>query len=309
MHIISDIIANKAILERAFTKHGSAAEHHYYCYRDSVESCDDPYVFVFDDDMAVFSKYDREAKEWYLFTEIVAPLEKRYALLLEVLEFIFTQSGKHVKKVWCEFEDALRKRVTSEFKNHARYVARKDAYALTWPVFDLSTWTGDKMEGKEWKDMRYYWHKYHREHKVEFKDCRDCDKTEMKKLILDWKKQRTATDRVYPEHYLHAVDHDFEGYAFNRIMVVDGKVAAITAGIQVRPDYYYSTIGVYTYTIERTGEICNMDDLINLKKNNVRFVDFGGGEEALTEFKKKFKPYQFYTTHIFSIVQKEESHD
>jgi hypothetical protein len=166
----------------------------------------------------------------------------------------------------------------------------------------MKRWGGDLMQGKDWKDIRYYWHKYFRDHKVEFKDAHEVDKTVLKELVLRWKKQRTGKRVTFYKYYLNAIENGFEGFS-TRIMIVDGNVAAITAGFKVpNKNYYYSAIGIYSRDIERTGEISNMDDLMQLKKKGYEYVDFGGGEEELTQFKKKFKPDSYYKTYIFSIV-------
>jgi hypothetical protein len=86
-------------------------------------------------------------------------------------------------------------------------------------------------------------------------------------------------------------------------MLVDGHVAAITAGFKVpNKNYYYSAIGIYSRDIDRTGEISNLDDLRELKKKGYEYVDFGGGEEELSNFKSKFKPSYTYKTYVFTIV-------
>ena len=72
-------------------------------------------------------------------------------------------------------------------------------------------------------------------------------------------------------------------------MLVDGKVGAISAGFKSREGYYYASIGLYDKNLDRSNEVANMDDLINLKKLGYKIVDFGGVEKKSLEFKKKFK--------------------
>jgi hypothetical protein len=159
------------------------------------------------------------------------------------------------------------------------------------------------MEGKEWKNIRYYWNKFFKEHKVEFRTCSEVDKDEMKKLVYLWKEKRSGKDKAFIDYYIHAIDGCFAGYDINRIMIVDGKVAAISAGFRFNQGYYAS-IGLYNPEIDRCNEIANMDDLLNLKKSGFKLVDLGGVEKGPLEFKKKFLPTRYYKTHVFSIVLK-----
>jgi hypothetical protein len=166
----------------------------------------------------------------------------------------------------------------------------------------MDVWKGDLMQGGEWKDMRYYWNKFFREHKVEFVTADKVSKKDMIKLVYDWKKSRKTGDRAYIDYYIQTIKDGFNGYDVTRIMIVDGIVAAITAGFIVRKRYYYSSIGLYNTTIPRCNDIANMDDLINLKKIGIETVDFGGIEQEHIEFKKKFRPSRYYNTQLFSII-------
>ena len=68
---------------------------------------------------------------------------------------------------------------------------------------------------------------------------------------------------------------------------------------------YYSNMGILNYKYDGLGELSNWDDLCFLKKQGYEFVDFGGSDDRILEFKKKFKPHKVYKTYIFSIVRKE----
>ncbi len=307
MEVISDVLIHKELVKKILDKHGCAAEHQFYCYFYNREQGQKDFIFKFEDDSAILAFYEEKNKEWEVFSEIIAPKEKQLDYFSEFLDYVFSNG---TKKVLVEFEIDFRKALLKKIKEEKKYRACSLRYSLIWPVFDMSKWDGHLMQGKEWKDMRYYWNKFFREHKVEFKTADQVDKNEMKSLVIEWKKQRTSGDRAYCEYYLNAIKNDFEGYDANRIIIVDGKVCAITAGFKVPgtlsdKNYYYSSIGIYNREFDRLGEIANMDDLIELKKKNYSFVDFGGGEKKLTEFKNKFKPTYHYKTHVFSIVKNE----
>jgi len=300
MEIISDIKSNKELIERSILKHGNSAEHYYYCYLYNIEPWEKPYYIRWDDDMAILAKHDTHDDEWYIFVGVLAPEEERTKLLREFLDYVFS---KGAKKLWCEFKTPFRKQTITALKD-SQYKVNKINYTLTWPVFDMNQWTGEKMEGKEWKDMRYYWNKLFKNHKVEFREYSPDDKDALKAIVKQWKGERNGTDKTYDHYYLAAINNDFEGYK-TRVIIVDDKICGITAGYTLtNKSYYYSSIGITVKDFDRIGEIANMDDLITLKKQGHEIVDFGGGEKHLTTFKSKFKPTSYYKTHIFSIVKR-----
>jgi len=306
MEVFSDITACKDLIEKSILKYGYCAEHYYYCYLYNISPKEQGYFFSWEDDMSILAKHDTKTNEWFVFVGILAPEDKKVLLLKEFLDYVYTKEVTPVKKVWCEFIPEFRHVVMKTLKD-SDYKVNKVNYTLTWPVFNMKQWTGDKMEGKDWKDLRYYWNKFFREHKVEFRAYTPEDKSILKELVGRWKKERSGTDKTYDHYYLKAIDNDFIGYQ-TRVIVVDGKICGVTAGYKLtNRNYYYSSIGIIVKEFDRIGEIANMDDLINLKKQGHEIVDFGGGESHLTEFKKKFKPAYFYTTDIFSIVKKKSS--
>jgi hypothetical protein len=308
MQIITDAdsVDSRKIIEKMISRYGSAAEHNYHCYINNITAVSPngtPIILVDKDDMGILASYEPENNEFRIFTEILAPLEKKAELVHEFLDYVFSLEKKP-KKVWIELETDTRKSIMKKLK-HTQYKFNKINYTLIWPVFELNSWDGDLMQGGDWKDLRYYWNKFFRDHKVEFTTADKIDKEELKNLVYKWKKTRKTGDIAYVDYYIHAIDTGFEGYDVNRIMLVDGKVGAISAGFAVRKGYYYDSIGLYDTEIPRCNDIANMDDLINLKRLGYETVDFGGIEKKSLEFKKKFRPTRYYKTHTFSIVLKE----
>jgi hypothetical protein len=301
MDIITQITQNKDLIEKSMIRYGYDAEHYYYCFLYNIENYEQPHIFRFDDDALILAKYDKDDNDWYIFVGILAPKEK---MIIYLKEFLIHAFGNGCRKVWVEFSGQFRKQLLKELPE---YKINRNAYTLTWPVFDMKQWNGDKMEGKDWKDMRYYWNKFFRDHKVERRAYIAQDKPMIKELISRWKKERNGTDRTYEHYYLSALENDFVGYE-TRVIIVDGLLCAITAGYKLpNRNYYYSSIGIVCKEYDRIGEIANMDDLIECKKKGYEFVDFGGGEEHLTAFKKKFKPTYYYESHVFSIERKNDT--
>ncbi|MGV8171241.1 MAG: GNAT family N-acetyltransferase [Candidatus Woesearchaeota archaeon] len=305
MQVITEVTSEfaRAKINEMFSRYGCAAEHTYTCYVHTIKSVDPnatPYILVGEDDTGVLASYEPKNNEYRLFTEILAPTDKKADLLKQFLDNIYSLDVKP-KKIWLELETETRRSVIRRLKDTA-YRCNDINYTLIWPVFEMDKWDGDLMQGGEWKDLRYYWNKFFRDHKVEFLTADKVDKDELKNLVYDWKKNRTTGDIAYVDYYIKAIEHDFDGYDVTRIMVVDGKIAAITAGFETRPGYYYSSIGLYDVNLPRCNDIANLDDLINLKKLGYKAVDFGGIEKSKLDFKKKFRPTRYYKTHVFSIV-------
>jgi hypothetical protein len=178
-------------------------------------------------------------------------------------------------------------------------------YELEWPVYILNEWTGDQLQGRSWKDMRYYINVFKKNApSAKVLHPSEVAQAELLKLIKVWKQTRAKRREHTPTAFLeNAVKNGFAGFDETRIVVVDGKPVAITAGFKVQHTIpqYYSAIGIYDQRYPRLGEFANWDDLCNLKRKGYTRVDFGGGDASLNEFKKKFGPSLMYKTQIFSI--------
>jgi hypothetical protein len=292
-------IDNEKIVKNIISKKGYDAEHNYYNYIYNCDTDEEPLFFKTGNSEGILTFYYEKQSSYRTFSSIMAKKNARLNCLIKFLDYV---KSKGAKKIEMETDAEFRKEIQKHFRNDKNYKVGSVTMTFTWPVFKMNEWTGDKIEGKKWKDMRYYWHKYFREHRVEFKDANKVDKQILKELVLQWKKQRTGKRVTFYKCYLNAVENNFKGFK-TRIMLVDGHVAAITAGFKVpNKNYYYSAIGIYSRDIDRTGEISNLDDLRELKKKGYEYVDFGGGEEELSNFKSKFKPSYTYKTYVFTIV-------
>ena len=292
-------LENEDIVKKAISDIGYSAEHNYYHYIYNCYPDETPLFFKFEGFQGILCYHNPKNSKYRIFGGILTDPDKRLDCLMAFLEHITAMGAK---KIEIETDAELRGQIIKLFKDTKKYAARKITTVYSWPLFRMCDWDGDKMQGKDWKDMRYYWNKYFREHKVEFKKAGDIKNSLLRDLVLKWKKQRTNKEITHYDQYLKAINNDFQGFN-TRIMVVDGNVVALTAGFKVpNRNYYYSAIGIYSRDIERTGEICNMDDLMELKKQGYEYVDFGGGEEELTQFKKKFRPDHYYKTYVFNIV-------
>jgi len=294
-----NVLDNKELISDIISKKGYATEHSYYNYIYSCDNGEVPVFFKISDSEGILAFHYPKGSSYRIFSEILAAKNDRLKYLVEFLDYVKSLGAK---KVEIETDIDFRNELIAHLKKLGKHRVGKILLTFTWPIYEMSVWNGELMQGKDWKDIRYYWNKYFKDHKVEFKTAGEVDSTVLRELVLQWKKQRTGKRVTFYKYYLNAIDNGFKGFN-TRIMVVDGKVAAMTAGFKIpNRNYYYSAIGIYSRDIERTGEVCNMDDLINLKNQGYEFVDFGGGEDTLTGFKQKFRPTGSYSTHIYSIM-------
>jgi len=289
------------LAKTSILKWGSCEEHNYEHFLSLGTSAKIPVFVSFDDDMAILAMKSKTGKIWYMFREVLAPEEKRLELFLEFAEYILNDLG--MEKLQIEVEEQFRLKLLERLDNLGLRSCQVNYY-LDWPLFDMKKWDGDTMPGKEWKKLRNIKNSFYKEHNVEVLGPGDVNKEELKRIIVEWKEKRGGEDFANSQQYLNIINNNFSGFDELRVLVVDGRPRAITGGWKVQnSDQYYSSMGVYDYSIERLGEIANLDDLSYLKSRGYKFVNFGGSGEDLLEFKKKFKPTSHYRTYVFSIMK------
>src|SRR3989338_3658342 len=109
MEIITDTITYQDRVQRSIQKHGWSAEHNYWHYQYNNDKGCDNIFFLFDDDMGIMANYDKNINVWAMFSEILAPEEKRLDIFFQFLDYIlYQQKGK---KVWVELEKSFREKV------------------------------------------------------------------------------------------------------------------------------------------------------------------------------------------------------
>ncbi|MBW2992065.1 DUF2156 domain-containing protein [Candidatus Woesearchaeota archaeon] len=290
------------LAKTSINKHGNCEEHNYEHFLYLGTSAKIPVFISFDNDMAILALKSATGKVWYVVREVLAPEEKKLEIFLEFADYILNKQDN--ERLQIEVEDSFRNEL---LKNLDRINLRACPvnYHLDWPLFDMEKWDGHLMPGKDWKKLRNIKNKFYKNHKIEIKKPEEVDKEELKRIITEWKSERNAEDFARHQEYLNVVDSDFKGFDEARVLVVDDKPRAITAGWKVpNSDHYYSSLGVLDYSIDRLGEIANLDDLNYLKSKGYKIVNFGGSDGDLLEFKKKFKPHSQYRTYIFSLMRR-----
>jgi hypothetical protein len=290
------------LAENSINKWGHCDEHNFSHFLSLGTSAKIPVFVSFSSSMGILALKSKTGKIWYVVREVLAPKEKKADLFLEFAEYIIANLG--IEKIQVEFEEEFRNELLQKLEN-TDLRAYAVNYHLDWPLFDMEKWDGDTMQGRDWKKLRNIKNKFYREHKIEAKNPADVDKKELKRIVSEWKSKRNADDFAYTHEYMDVVENRFNGFDEVRILFIDDRPRAITAGWKVpNSNQYYSSLGIFDYSFDRLGEIANLDDLTYLKAKGYKVVNFGGSDSDLLEFKKKFRPHSQYRTYTFSIARK-----
>ena len=295
----SDVDANADVIKTYIARFGFMPEHSFEYFRCHVDE-GSPH-FIYDDDMGVLCFVSKEGKERVIET-LVEPLTQlpKAQAIKRLVEYAIGEKGygKVILETRREIRDELAKALEG-----TGYRVLKPRYSLTWPVFIMNNFD-ETLSGGKWKKIRYFKNKLFRDHAVEVDDFRDSDRETLKELVKSWSRRRTAGDRAYCKSYLRMIDEAFPGFDMAKVIRISGKPVSVFGGWKVvNSDTYYSCIGIYDYDIENLGEVSNVLDLECIKKLGAKKADFGGGEEALTSFKKKFFPDEFYVTDKYAVAK------
>jgi hypothetical protein len=290
------------IAKKSISRWGNCEEHNYGHFLSLGTSAKIPVFAGFGDDMGIIAFKSKTGKIWYMLREVLAPEEKKVEIFLEFAGYVLDELG--MERLQIEVEDDFRNELLHKLEDTGLKACSVNYY-LDWPLFDMERWDGDVMPGKEWKKLRNIKNKFYREHKVEVLKTGDVARNELKRIILEWREKRGGGDFANSQQYLNIIDNDFDGFDEARVLVVDARPRAITGGWKVpNSDGYYSSLGVFDYSVERLGEIANLDDLCYLKSRGYKVVNFGGSGDELLIFKKKFMPASSYRTFVFSVMKK-----
>ncbi|MDP3964007.1 MAG: hypothetical protein Q8Q39_05960 [bacterium] len=298
MELYIDIEKARPLIEECIRKFGYAPEHNvdHYLYGgvDYAET-----IFVRFEDGSGLLTY-RDPKAWDVFSEPLAPEDRRAGILAEFLRDAF--GAPEIKKVNLELYERTRHALLKALPEDLR--ARSVNYTLLWPLFDLGAFDPD-LPGGRYKDLRNARNAFLRDHTVNVVDARTIAKEELHKIPIAWKQTRRARDRAYTKMYDAYIDNDFRGTTHARAIIVDGHAAGINAGWTIpNSNAYYAAIGLHDYSFRDLGDVLNLEDLAFLKRAGYSHADFAGGEKALTQYKLKFGDAKVYKSFVFSIVKR-----
>lgn len=303
MEILSDNFEEKA--KKAIETHGYDAEHNYFHYINQATSAKQSVFISFDNNQGILAQKSKTGKLWYMVSEVLAPQDEKFSIFMQFVDHVFNKDGAN--RLHIEVDKEFRKELKEKLETHQEFRVGKLNFKLEWPLYDMKSWDGDKLEGKKWKKIRNIRNRFLENHKIEVIDSKDISKEELKKIVIEWNKKRGAEDFAYKECYLNMVDSGFAGCDMAKTMIVDGIPCTITAGWKIpNSNNYYSGIGVLNYNFEGLGEITNLYDLIEIKKKGYEKANFGGSDDNLLDFKNKFKPVSTYFTYTFSILRKQD---
>lgn len=300
MNIIEYIRGAEEKIVVSIEKYGRLAQHRYHYYlnygREKEKS-----VFIDADGQKGILAY-RQNNVWRILTDPLAPTEEKKRILIEALDWLFI-SRKARKIILEDITEELRKDIAAEKSKVWRALATTDM--LSWPIVNLEKWDVG-LGGGRWKRLRNTQNKFFRKNKVEIRNAVEADKSDLKKLVLRWKKQRSGEGRAHYWPYLKFIENDFDGCDMARVIAVNGEAVSFYGGWTVpnRRRDYYSAIGVYDYDFNGLGEISYLTELAALKERGYQRVDLGGSGAALLAFKMKFHPTEIYRTHTFSVLRR-----
>lgn len=300
MKFFENTLAEQPRIEEAIKRYGYAPEHNFWWYQFQPDE-DSKNVFVeFDKGAGLFTIERKDKKNCIVFAGPIAPISQRVPILVEYLEHMLKFSN--IEKVTLELETDLYKEFISSLPEDLK--ARAGNFILTWPVYDLKAFNSE-LSGKHWKTLRKEKNRFYQNHSVESADAKTYkDKESLHAIIDEWCKERAGNDRVHRHLYHNFIDENFMGTSEARVFIVDGRAVGINAGWPIpNSDSFYGALGIHNYSLPDLGDMLYLEDLLFLKTKGYAKADMGGGEEALTNFKKKFQPESFYDTHTFSVVK------
>lgn len=301
VELVSDVSSRKTYIQESLALYGCSVESKFEHWMHLSAKGKQNYFLDFGNHKGLLLRQHQRSRNWYMIGYPLGPRDEWSSLLLQALDILFGQ--QQAKKIYIEVEPEFRQELIRNLES-TPYKDSRINTELEWPVFEMAKWD-QSLSGGEWKKMRNIVNQFSNCANVEVKDCRSLPQEQLLAVVRQWIKYRNAKDSVDSYYYENVVRSNFEGMDVCRSVVVDGIPHTITAG-WVAPDKktYYSAIGIYDYLLPNLGEFANIDDLRNLKQQGYALVDFGGSDQKLLDFKKKFKFHMTYKTQLFSIVRR-----
>ncbi len=294
MRIIEDVIAEKNLIDQCINSNGGMAEHNYRYLLYSAESSRKPVFMHFGGDKGQLAL---AGKTWKFITEPISPEAERAGLLAEAVEAAFSSGATKVMMV---LREETREKLISMLPE--KYIARKPSYIYHWPVYNLHTFD-PLLSGAEWKKFRNIKNSFISNHEMQFTDIDSMKKEDMFAIFEKWKERRNAADRIEKDRYINAIENGFKGLDVRKAMIIDGVPCAISAGWRIpNSNSFYMAFGITNYAHKNIGEFLSIMELTMLKDLGYDYMDFGGSDAALLQFKMKFRPEYVYKTIEFYVV-------
>ena len=300
MEILTDKEGILRQLKEHIGRYGHMPEHHPYLflYYDVAKGYEITY-FDFNERGGIAAYQKGELGR--MVSEPIAAKENKGKLFQEVLRYIFcdAQAKKLTVEDWTE---EFRKEVLKILAS-LKVKATKSFYTLFWPIYNLREFD-DALTGKKLKGMRYARNRFVNGHEVTIRDLREIDTKKPIDLVESWGKKRSGRDVVYTGEYVRMIENKFPGCDLACAIFIDGRLCAASAGWGIpNSKGYYSFLDIHDYSDPYLGEFAGLTHFLAAKKRGYEFLDFGGSDKNLLNFKKKFHPVRIYKTQNFSIVK------
>lgn len=299
MNLHENVAAVRELIEETIRRYGFAPEHNIDWFHYAVEPYQKPIFFSWPDGTGLMTH--KEEKEWYTFSEPIAPAGLRGKRIAEFARFALAESS--IKKIVTEARADTRKEILKSLA--PSFKTRSINYTLNWPVMNMEKFD-PALPGGHFKSIRHAKGKFYKDHKVGIMDAKAIQKEFLRKIADVWIKARKGTDRAYKHSYINAAVAGFAGLESARAMIVDEKPVGFNAGWKMpNSDQYYAGIGIHDYSIRDLGLMLYLEDLEWIKNAGYKIADMGGVEKGgPLYFKNQFLPESWYKTFIFSIVKK-----
>jgi hypothetical protein len=295
MQIIEDVFSEKEYIEKCIEKNGNSPEHNFLYFVENASKTIKPIFFDFGNNRGIMALlYPTYCK----FLSEPVTLENKAEMVVEAIKSI---PKGNVNKVMLELKEDTTNGVKKLLPKE--YFARKPTYIYNWPVYNLKKFD-PKLGGIPWKKLRNIKNNFEKNHKIEIVDARTVDKKLLIEIFEDWIKNRNGEDRIEKERHVNAIDNNFAGYDIIKCLIVDGKPCTISGGWNVRGrKMFYSSFGTLNYAHKYLGEYSIISEMIMMKNLGYEYIDFGGCDGNLLNFKLKFKPEYVYKTIEFCVAR------
>lgn len=283
-------------LKTHIAQYGYRPEHHFWLYLYELEAGYELVYFDFGKLGGVAA--NKKGRRWYISEEPIAPRSQRVSLFLETLQYIFAAGGHVSVEDW-----------TEEFKNEFGKALRRFPHKMKrpntvqyCPVINLEKFD-ETLSGGRLKGLRYVRNHFAKKYIVAVKDATEVSTSSLLNLLSVWSARRTARDKVWASDYRRFIEAGFPGCDIKRVTLLDGVLRGLSVGWRVpNTDNYYVYMDIHDYSDEYLGEFVSLDHILEAKKLGYKYVDFGGSDKGLLNFKKKFHPEHVYKTYNFSII-------
>jgi len=298
MQVLSDKKNIAIHLNAHIKKFGYRPEHHLYLYLYDVDPGYELTYFDFDEDGGIV--LHRKEKRWYIIDEPLALPEKKAVLFLEVLKYIFSKQPSLYPQISIEkWTKGFRDEVSKILPSSYRMIRPNTVYYS--PIINLEKFD-ETLAGGHMKGLRYVRNHFLKNYKIEIKDAREAPTDEILRLLKIWTKMRTAHDKVWAPDYVKFIQDGFPECVIKRVVYTNGTLRGLSVGWKIpNSEGYYIYIDIHDYSDEYIGEFVSLDHILETKKMGFKYLDFGGSDKGLLNFKKKFHPEYVYKTYNFTI--------